>query len=518
MDRFLKLTLFFIALWAVTTATITHMCDFEMDDCDYMNDETDDYDWKRRRLITGGILSGPLGDHTTGLGTFMYADASDGKSNSVARVMTPVLEGSTALPSSLLTFWFSMWSLNPLEMGTLNVYVRYNGVMNPIPVWSTSGVQNSITEWLEAKVLVTSVAEYQIVFESVRGLGPRSDIAIDDISVINAAIPATCDLEDSAFGPLCVFYQELIEDDFDWTWQTGTTPTLDTGPISDHTYANESGHYLYIETSRDDREVLAQLKSYPMYKDGGACSLTFWFHAFGTDLGAIGNTPISVVINGDVSNIAASRTSDPEWREASVSLQGISGTYQIIIEGRRRNGNQGDVAIDDISIGGNCIDIDKCASNPCWNGGSCTQTASMFVCECVPGYTGLNCQFDVDECESSPCEEPRVCVDRLNRYECICEGGFTGENCDIPDDEAQATEVVPVNSYRQPVIIGASTMAGGVILITLLIACCCSGSGKGGSSISSGSIQNPPTAKELAMQNMSSDNSAFEADDGRSDD
>lgn len=92
----------------------------------------------------------------------MYADASDGKSNSVARVMTPVLEGSTAVPSSLLTFWFSMWSLNPLEMGTLNVYVRYNGVMNPIPVWSTSGVQNSITEWLEAKVLVTSVAEYQV--------------------------------------------------------------------------------------------------------------------------------------------------------------------------------------------------------------------------------------------------------------------------------------------------------------------------------------------------------------------
>lgn len=59
--------------------------------------------------------------------------------------------------------------------------------------------------------------------------------------------------------------------------------------------------------------------------------MTFWFHAFGSNLGSIGNTPISVVINGDESNIAASRTSDPEWREASVSLQGISGTYQVRI-------------------------------------------------------------------------------------------------------------------------------------------------------------------------------------------
>ncbi|WP_411027036.1 hypothetical protein, partial [Salmonella sp. s55044] len=92
------------------------------------------------------------GDHTTGLGSFMYADARDAKVDSIARLVTPILEGSPSVPSSLLTFWFSMWSLNPLEMGTLNVYVMYKGVMNPIPVWSTSGVQNGITEWVEAKV------------------------------------------------------------------------------------------------------------------------------------------------------------------------------------------------------------------------------------------------------------------------------------------------------------------------------------------------------------------------------
>lgn len=92
----------------------------------------------------------------------MYADASDGKVDSVARVMTPLIEGSTGTPTSLLTFWFSMWSVNPLEMGTLNVYLMYSGVMNPTPIWSTSGVQNGIRDWVEAKLLITTVEEYKV--------------------------------------------------------------------------------------------------------------------------------------------------------------------------------------------------------------------------------------------------------------------------------------------------------------------------------------------------------------------
>ncbi|WP_411026642.1 hypothetical protein, partial [Salmonella sp. s54395] len=101
-------------------------------------------------------------------------------------------------------------------------------------------------------------------------------------------------------------------------------------------------------------------------------------------------------------------------------------------------------------------------------------------------------------------------VERLNRYECVCEGGLTGENCDIDIETPEAPDVVPVNSYRQPVIIGASAMAGGVLLITIFIACCCTASGgKNGSSASSGSIQNPPPEKQLDLQNMASENSAY---------
>lgn len=40
-----------------------------------------------------------------------------------------------------------------------------------------------------------------------------------------------CDFEDAG---LCGWSQD-VNDDFDWTWISGTTPTSDTGPDADHT-------------------------------------------------------------------------------------------------------------------------------------------------------------------------------------------------------------------------------------------------------------------------------------------
>ena len=37
-------------------------------------------------------------------------------------------------------------------------------------------------------------------------------------------------------------------------------------------------------------------------------------------------------------------------------------------------------------------DIDECASNPCLNGGTCTDRVNGFTCSCVPGFRGTQCQ------------------------------------------------------------------------------------------------------------------------------
>ena len=38
------------------------------------------------------------------------------------------------------------------------------------------------------------------------------------------------------------------------------------------------------------------------------------------------------------------------------------------------------------------VDINECASNPCKNGGSCTDAVNEYTCKCVAGYTDENCQ------------------------------------------------------------------------------------------------------------------------------
>ena len=37
-------------------------------------------------------------------------------------------------------------------------------------------------------------------------------------------------------------------------------------------------------------------------------------------------------------------------------------------------------------------DIDECSSNPCENGGTCTDTVNMYTCSCVLDFNGDNCQ------------------------------------------------------------------------------------------------------------------------------
>ena len=37
-------------------------------------------------------------------------------------------------------------------------------------------------------------------------------------------------------------------------------------------------------------------------------------------------------------------------------------------------------------------DIDDCAPQPCLNGGTCSDGINEYSCDCLPGYSGTNCQ------------------------------------------------------------------------------------------------------------------------------
>lgn len=80
--------------------------------------------------------------------------------------------------------------------------------------------------------------------------------------------------------------------------------------------------------------------------------------------------------------------------------------------------------------GNTCEEINECGSNPCENGGTCTDLINDFSCVCAPGYTGDTCMINIDECDPTPCLNGGTCTDHINDFSCICAPSYTGDTCD----------------------------------------------------------------------------------------
>lgn len=77
-----------------------------------------------------------------------------------------------------------------------------------------------------------------------------------------------------------------------------------------------------------------------------------------------------------------------------------------------------------------------CSSFPCKNNSTCTAHGNSYVCTCLPGFTGTNCELPLpNPCNSQPCANGGTCsFDPIkNEYRCSCLGKFTGKNCEVCD-------------------------------------------------------------------------------------
>lgn len=212
------------------------------------NGAGDDIDW---RIDNGGTPSngtGPTIDHNPGnaSGKYLYTEASVCFGNT-AELISPCID-LTGTPNAVLRFWYHMLGA---DMGELHIDIfdgnnLYTDVIPPI----TGDQGNS---WKEGQVSLAGFGPLvQIRFRGITGTGFASDIAIDDISVTNIALPPvaefTSDKQTVCPGNTVTFTDLTTLGVTSWFWSFSPTTV---------TFVNNTD-----STSKDPQVIFGQTGTY----------------------------------------------------------------------------------------------------------------------------------------------------------------------------------------------------------------------------------------------------------------
>ncbi|XP_076643963.1 uncharacterized protein LOC143354096 [Halictus rubicundus] len=168
-----------------TAAEAPTSCDFEKPDlCWWEQDPQHDFDWRRHNFETPSshIGTGPTYDHTLGHGNdgfYLYIEASGRLVNDTARIVSPIYKASYT-EAGCFSFWYHMYGAT---IGALNIYFKPEKDNTPQLMFSKAGNQGNY--WLHGIFNLPKAEKgFQIIIEGVRGSSYVSDIAIDDVAIL----------------------------------------------------------------------------------------------------------------------------------------------------------------------------------------------------------------------------------------------------------------------------------------------------------------------------------------------
>jgi hypothetical protein len=160
-------------------------CDFEVDLCAFVSDSATyggTAGWLRNSGPTATTVSGPNFDHTTGNGSYVYAE----QKNNINTEFILDLDVGGPFPFDKVSFWYSMFGLH-------TTYLKFQSSVDGVVytnLFAKFGQQTtSSTEWLFAEVNVTDRPHY-FRFAQL-GSNNKADTAIDDFQVNSLAPAAT---------------------------------------------------------------------------------------------------------------------------------------------------------------------------------------------------------------------------------------------------------------------------------------------------------------------------------------
>ncbi|XP_061569314.1 MAM and LDL-receptor class A domain-containing protein 1 isoform X2 [Cololabis saira] len=419
----------------------------------------------------------PPNDHTLNSpeGWYMYADSSNGGYGQATDLQTPII--SSTGPLCTLIFWYHM---SGFTVGSLQVLLRHGNDTHV--VWSQTGNQGN--KWRRGEVFLGLSNNLQVVFRAKRGISYMGDVVIDDVSFVLCSPPLPshrpctaeqyacanghcipwdnlCDFishcEDNSdedpyickgFSGRCNFEFDLCswhqcqQDDFNWLIKAGSTLTPGTGPSSDHTLRDPTGHYVYLESSfpqafGDTARMIGPLLS----SRSSQCKMRFYFHMSGAGIGTLsvfiqteGQKQLLLNLTGDQGNY---------WQMRELPLSSPR-DFQVVLEGKVGRSERGDVCLDDITFSPGCLPSPSAAitdATPAPPAGSCPP--GSVLCENGRCFTPeQRCDF-TDHCEDGTDEKD--CG-----TSCSFENGLCGWKSSLADNFDWALGTGSVQSIRPP--------------------------------------------------------------------